>query len=129
MNQDSSRLRVKVLSNLPVEIWLHQFPGNQPIWGNCEFIFERDARDYDWLLVYDDLPARAGEARKTTHEDLACPRAHTILVTTEPSSVKIYGDDYTRQFGTVITSQPEWALPHPQRVFSQPALHWFYGVG
>ena len=129
MNQDSARLRVKVLSSLPAEIWLHQFPHNQPVWGNCEFIFERDARNYDWLLVYDDLPARAGEPKKTTHEDLACPRAQTILVTTEPSSVKIYGDDYTRQFGAVLTSQPEWALPHPQRVFAQPALHWFYGVG
>ena len=52
-----------------------------------------------------------------------------MLVTSEPSSVKIYGDDFTRQFGAVLTSQPEWALPHPRRIFSQPALHWFYGVG
>ncbi len=129
MNQGNLRLRVKVLSNLPVEIWLHQFPHNQPVWENCEFVFERDARDYDWLLVYDDLPAREGEPKRTTREALACPRAHTLLVTTEPSSVKIYGNDYTHQFGAVLTSQPEWALPHPQRIFAQPALHWFYGVG
>jgi hypothetical protein len=62
-------------------------------------------------------------------EELACPREHTLLVTFEPSSVKIYGDDYTRQFGAVLTSQPEWALPHPRRIFSQPALHWYYGLG
>mgnify|MGYP000008681278 FL=1 len=125
----TARLRVKVLSTLPDAIWLHQFPHNVPVWGACEFLFERDARDYDWLLVYDDLPARAGEPKKTTHEALACPRAHTLLVTTEPSSVKIYGDSYTRQFGAVLTSQPAWALPHPQRIHAQPALHWFYGVG
>jgi hypothetical protein len=124
-----ARLRVKVLSGLPAATWLHQFPHDDPVWGNCEFVFERDARPYDWLLVYDDLPARAGEPRRTTRETLACPRAHTLLVTTEPSSVKIYGDSYTRQFGAVLTSQPEWALPHPRRIFSQPALHWFYGVG
>lgn len=125
----TARLRVKVLGTLPDAIWLHQFPHNVPMWGACEFIFERDARDYDWLLVYDDLPARAGEPKKTTQEALACPRAHTLLVTTEPASVKIYGDCYTRQFGAVLTSQPAWALPHPQRIHAQPALHWFYGVG
>jgi len=122
-------LRVKVLSSLPAAIWMHQFPHNEPVWGECEFTFERDARDYDWLLVYDDLPERKGEPKKTTREELACSRAHTLLVTSEPSSVKIYGDSYTRQFGAVLTSQPEWALPHPQRIFSQPALHWFYGMG
>ena len=125
----TARLRVKVLSKLPDAIWLHQFPHDVPVWGACEFVFERDARDYDWLLVYDDLPARADEPKKTTQEALACPRAHTLLVTTEPSSVKIYGDSYTRQFGAVLTSQPAWALPHPQRIHAQPALHWFYGVG
>lgn len=125
----TARLRVKVVSSLPEALWLHQFPHGEPVWGNCDFIFERDARDYDWLLVYDDLPARAGEPKKTTAEALACPREHTLLVTTEPSSVKIYGDAYTRQFGAVLTSQPEWALPHPQRIYSQPALHWFYGLG
>lgn len=125
----AARLRVKVLGTLPEASWLHQFPHGEPVWGACEFLFERDARDYDWLLVYDDLPARTGEPKKTTQEALACPRAHTLLATTEPSSVKIYGDSYTRQFGAVLTSQPTWALPHPQRIHAQPALHWFYGVG
>lgn len=123
------RLRVKVISSLPVALWLHQFPHDEPVWGDYTFIFDRAATDYDWLLVYDDLPARADEAKKTSSELLACPRVHTLLVTTEPSSVKIYGNDYTHQFGAVLTSQPAWALPHPQRIHSQPALHWFYGVG
>ena len=125
----SPRLRVKVISNLPDSLWLHQFPHGEPVWDGCEFVFGREAREYDWLLVYDDLPAQAGEPKKVSREMLGCPRAHTLLVTTEPSSVKIYGDDYTRQFGMVLTSQPAWALPHPQRLFSHPALHWFYGVG
>ena len=123
------KLRVKVIGSVPDAIWFHQFPHGEPVWGACEFLFDRTATDYDWLLVYDDLPARAGEAKKTSREVLGCPRAHTLLVTSEPSSVKIYGDDYTRQFGAVLTSQPEWALPHPQRIYSQPALQWFYGVG
>jgi hypothetical protein len=126
---NSPRLRVKVISSTPTSTWLHQFPHNEPEWGDCEFVFDRDARNYDWLLVYDDLPARPGETKKISREPLACPQAHTLLVTMEPSSVKIYGNDYTRQFGAVLTSQPEWALPHPNRIYSQPGLHWFYGVG
>lgn len=126
---NKSRLRVKVISSTPTSTWLHQFPHNEPVWGECEFVFEREARDYDWLLVYDDVPARPGEAKKVSREPLACPREHTLLVTMEPSSVKIYGNDYARQFGAVLTSQPEWALRHPNRIYSQSALHWFYGVG
>ena len=125
----NAKIRVKVISKLPAATWLHQFPEGKPVWGDCVFVFERDAREYDWLLVYDDLPAREKESKKLSREVLACPRAHTLLVTTEPSSVKVYGNDYTRQFGLVLTSQPEWALPHSQRIYAQPALHWFYGLG
>ncbi|MBS1185068.1 MAG: hypothetical protein H6R09_669, partial [Proteobacteria bacterium] len=83
---EKRRLRVKVLSSLPVAGWLHQFPRGEPVWDGCEFVFERDAREYDWLMVYDDLPARPDEAKKTTREELACAPAHTLLVTCEPSS-------------------------------------------
>lgn len=124
-----TRLRVKVISNHATDKWLHQFPHGEPVWGECAFIFDREARQYDWLVVYDDVSPRPGERKAMGREVLACPREHTLLVTFEPSSVKIYGDDYTRQFGTVLTSQPEWALPHPRRIYSQPALHWYYGVG
>ncbi len=113
-------LRVKLIGRIGEAIWRHQLPHGEARWGECEFVFAAEARDYDWLVVYDDLPER---------ETLACPRAHTLLVTTEPPSVKIYGNAYTHQFGAVLTSQPEWALPHPQRLYAQPALHWFYGVG
>ena len=122
-------IRVKVLSQLPVRQWLHQLPHGEPIWWPCEFIFDPDARHYDWLVVYDDVPRRTGQARDEAQEDLACPTGHTLLVTTEPSSIKIYGSAFTAQFGAVLTSQEAWALPHRLRIFSQPALHWFYGVG
>lgn len=121
-------IRVKFLSRLPATLWPHQFPHNAPQWGNCHFIFDLQAREYDWLVVYDDIPDFGGMSRDKAHEELACPPKHTLLVTTEPSSIKIYGEDYTRQFDAVLTSQAEWALPHRQRIFAQPALHWFYGV-
>lgn len=91
-------------------------------------MFDRETRDYDWLVVYDDIPERPGDPRGKAYEELACAPEHTLLVTTEPSSIKIYGRDYTQQFGVVLTSQAPWALPHPHRIYSQSGLHWFYGI-
>lgn len=124
-----STIRVKVVGPLPARWWLHQFPGSIPKWEDCEFIFDPACRNYDWLVVNNEIPSVGGGRSGYGFEELACPRAHTMLTTTEPSSIKIYGRSYTDQFGCVLTSQEDWALPHPDRIFSQPALHWFYGVG
>ena len=109
--------------------WLRQFPGGVPEWGVCRFVFDREARAYDWLVVYDDLPGCAGERRSLRAEPLACPAARTILVTSEPSSVKVYGADYCAQFGIVLTSTEPWAIRHPHVVRGQCGLRWFYGFG
>ena len=116
-------IRVKLYGSYSAQARARQFPDGKPTWGNCEFIFDPDCPDYDWLVIYTDLP------REHPSERLACPVQQTLLVTTEPSSIKIYGRDYTAQFGGVLTSQAAWALPHRRRIFSQPALQWFYGVG
>jgi hypothetical protein len=105
------------------DLWLRQFPGKRPVWGKCHFIFDPEERQYDWFVVYNDFPL------SDMKENLACSRQQTLLVTTEPPSIKSYGNDFTRQFGCVLTSQPAWALPHSDRIFSQPALHWFWGWG
>lgn len=125
----ASKIRVKIMATIPQDVLRHQLPDAAPEWGNCRFSFDPADRDYDWLVVYDDLPARHGEARKHRHEALACPAAHTLLTTSEPSSIKHFGNSYVSQFGCVVTSQEAWALPHPDRIFSQAGLHWFYGVG
>lgn len=105
-----------------------QLPNHTPVWGGCEFLFDWDEPNYDWLVVYDDLPPIAGERRSRRCEQLRCPREHTILVTTEPESIKSYFTRYTDQFGQVLTSQPAWALPHARRIYQQPGLRWFYGT-
>jgi hypothetical protein len=125
----SDEIRVKVLSTPPQRIFLHQLPGGGPSWGKCRFSFDPEDRDYDWLVVYDDLGARRGMQRTDRYEVLACPRVHTLLTTSEPSTIKHFGNAYTAQFGHVLTSQAEWALPHPNRIYSQAGLHWYYGVG
>jgi hypothetical protein len=123
-------ITVKLMSRFPAAEWLRYFPGQEPAWGNCRFVFDNEARDYDWLVAYDDLPpARSGERRSMRVETLACAAANTLLVTTEPSSIKVYGRAFCAQFGHVLTSQEPWALKHRSRIYSQPALHWFYGSG
>jgi hypothetical protein len=123
------KIRVKVMTTIPQAVLQRQLPGEMSEWGNCRFSFDPNDGHYDWLVVYDDLPARGSEARKSRYEKLACPASHTMLTTSEPSSIKHYGNTYVSQFGCVITSQEEWALPHRNRIFSQAGLHWFYGLG
>ena len=122
-------IRVKFLSKVSTREWVRYFSTDQLIMGNCQFTFNRHDRNYDWLVVYDDFPYEEGSKKVVASELLNCPRQQTILVTTEPSSIKCYGRAYTSQFGYVLTSQEPWALPHPNRIYSQPGLRWFYGVG
>lgn len=126
--ETTTPIRVKFLAKACREhnrdSWLGRFPGGRPRWGRCEFLFDPDAREYDWLVVYDDLPTERGR----DVEPLACPREHTLLITAEPSSVKVYGSHFTRQFGWVVTSQEPWALPHPRAIRCQPGLIWYYGA-
>ena len=121
------KLRVKVLSRLTDREWLRYFPGPDPEWGDCRFLFEPTERIYDWLVVYNDLPPQSEERFSLSEELLACPSNNTLLVTYEPATVKIYGPAFTDQFGHVLTSQSESELPHRHRIYSQPAMRWYYG--
>ncbi|MHB1188696.1 glycosyltransferase family 10 domain-containing protein [Thiobacillus sp.] len=125
----AENIRVKVLSPIPQRYFLHQLPAGNPVWGNCRFSFDPEDRDYDWLVVYEDLRTANKEGKRGLQETLACPARHTMLITSEPSSIKHYGNAYVGQFGCVLTSQETWALPHPDRIFSQAGLIWIYGVG
>jgi len=102
-----------------------QLPGNKSQWGKCRFIFDADAKEYDWLVVYHDLPR---ELTSASIEKLQCPKEKTILITGEPSSITVYGTYYLNQFGFIITSQEPWAIKHPNAIFTQPGLIWYYGA-
>ncbi len=123
----SMPIRVKFLSRIKLPDgnigtdYLRRFPNREPVWGNCGFIFDRECRDYDWLVVYDDLP------RDFPEEKLACPRKNTLLITGEPSSITYYGKSFLAQFGHVLTSQEPWAVKHPVVIRRQAGLLWYYG--
>ena len=129
--RSAGQIRVKMLYRGQSEVnnltWLRQFPGRTPVWGNCRYVFDPDEPDYDWLVVYNDLPAREGNDQATAIEELRCPKQHTLFVTREPSSVTAYGRRFLEQFAFVLTGQEDWAISHPGKIRSQPALRWYYG--
>jgi hypothetical protein len=127
-NSENQTIHVKFLSKLDSNIWLRQFPASTPQWDNCIFIFDPDCKKYDWLVVYEDLPRSKDERFPINEEILSCPRENTMYLTMEPSTIKTYGHHYTSQFEYVVTSQEEWALPHPNRIQLPPNLPWFYGL-
>jgi hypothetical protein len=122
----TAKLRVKIISkNTIAGFQLFDLP--QFFADKLVFVTDRQARDYDWLVVYDDLPPRGDERLSLGEEILACPRANTALITYEPSSLKFYGDDYIKQFGLVLTSQGVDYLAHDGRCDMPPVGFWYYG--
>jgi len=100
-----------------------QSENNEANWGSCSFTFNPLERNYDWLVIIDDMP-------KIIHnrvETLSCPKENTILVTTEPISITRYGRAFAKQFHYLITNQDEKVLPHPNAIRSQTGNVWYYG--
>ena len=104
-----------------------QLPDKAPEWGEYRFFFDMDCDEYDWLVIYHDLPAR-GKNSWLSYEELRCPRERTLLLTGEPSSITVFGREYLRQFGCVLTSQEPWAMRgHPNVIYHHAGLVWHYG--
>ena len=118
-------IRVKFLSKNPIPEF--QFAAKSSQHNDVIFELNPKSRDYDWLVVYDDLAPLKNERFAMSQEELACPAQNTMLLTYEPSSIKLYGKDYTHQFGVVMTSHEEHILKHPNRFFMPPVGFWYYG--
>ena len=133
MKQAPDTIRIKFMAKKlrpdQVALWRRQLPGGSARVGCCEFSFDQDDRDYDWLVVYDDLSPLSGEKFSARREILACPPENTVLVTAEPSSIKCYSSDFCAQFGLVITHHQPWAIRHRNLKYSQTSYPWFYGRG
>ena len=82
-----------------------------------EFVYDAACTEYDWLVVFDELPVKC--------ERLACPKERTILCTWEPVSIKSYSRAYTRQFGHLLTNRPPEAERHPHYHLGRGYFPWF----
>lgn len=104
------------------------------IWGNCHFYSGADTTDYDWLVVYDEIPTNdIGTIVKQT-ETLPCSLEHTLLVTCEPPNIKLYSPAYIEQFGYVLSTHSPVDIHHPHHLIAaffmllfQPG--WLFDVG
>ena len=77
------------------------------------FVTDPSCSDYDWLVVYDEMPSTSIGTIKKGCEELQCPKECTILATQEPVSIKRYSKAYTRQFGHYLSNRPKEAENHP----------------
>lgn len=93
-------------------------------YAGVSFIARPDVREYDWLVVYDDLPRRAVGSMDWEREPLACPKEHTVLITAEPPTIRLYPRYYTRQFAYVLTTHDAEYLPHKNRRLSEGSMRW-----
>ena len=107
--------------------WLALFPNGTPVIDGCEFIFDPDERDYDWFAVYEDLMYPEGSTKSERSETLSCFKENTLLVTQEPSSIKIYGPKFLAQYGHVLSAQPKKIVAHKNHILEVAPIRWFYG--
>ena len=105
-------VRIKVLSSLLRSVPSTTFDG-----GAYEFTYDPACEDYDWLVVFDEMPS--------DREILRCARERTILCTWEPVSIKSYSKAYTRQFGHLLTNRPPDAERHPHYHLGRGYFPWF----
>ena len=91
------------------------------------FTFDPLCIDYDWLVVYDEMPTEDVGVFKNGYEELRCPKECTILATTEPISIKRYSRSYTRQFAHLLTNRPPEAEKHPGYFLGRGYYHWYIG--
>lgn len=98
-----------------------------PGWPGYEYSRSTAATDYDWLVVYDEMPRHSSGTYKWGAERLECPRERTILVTQEPSSVKDYGVKFVHQFGHYLTTRDPEVENHPNYHLGRGYYWSYYG--
>lgn len=91
------------------------------------FVYDLCCTDYDWLVVFDELPRVTVGTLVDGCEPLCCPRERTILCTWEPVSIKSYSPAYVRQFGHLLTNRPPEAENHPHYHLGRGYYLWFNG--
>lgn len=124
-------IRIKFVSkSKPGDIdalWRPLLPTGSNRIGNCVFTFDVDTPDYDVLVAYEDLPPLDGSKKIDRRETLSCAPINTLLLTTEPASIRIDGPHYLRQFGHVWTAKHPSLVRHPRQIRETPPLRFFYG--
>lgn len=124
----SKPVRIKFVSKTNVNelynLWSPLLP--ETGFEGVDFTFDPNDPDYDFFVVYEGLPKDSSN-KIIDFEALKCSKANTLLITTEPSSIRIDGPKFMRQFGHILTSKSQRLTQHPNHINDTPPLRWFYG--
>jgi hypothetical protein len=125
----SRPIRIKFLSKTDPknieEIWAPLIPAEG--FADVTFTFDANDEKYDFLVIYEGLPKYPGYKSSPGFERLSCARSNTLLITTEPSSIRVDGPKFLRQFGHILTNKAPELVRHPNQIRQTPPLRWFYG--
>lgn len=122
-------IRIKFLSKTHEDeiatLWSPLIPHRG--FDKVQFTFDANDENYDFLVIYEGLPKWTDRPPAQRFERLSCSRKNTLLITTEPSSIRIDGPYFMRQFGHILTSKSPELTQHPNHIAETPPLRWFYG--
>ncbi len=109
-------IRVKMTTTDPRIPIARQTPGSFGVWGECQFLINKDVDECDWWVVLENLPKE---------ETTRCPKENTVLVMGETAETKIYNPKFLNQFGKIITCQRN--IPHPNPIYYEQGQSWMVG--
>ena len=109
-------MRIKIISS-----WKTRFLPEKVIWKGVEFTRDPACTDYDWVMVYDELP------RDMKYAELHCSLDRTILVTQEPQIIKVQSPAYTDQFNYILTTCDPDIIRHRHYRRGRGCLVWMNG--
>lgn len=109
--------RILLSASFPVEQLLRQTPGANGHWEDFQFVRETSSEPVDGWVVIDDIPKSRLQL---------CPPSNTLLLTSEPESIRRYRRRFTGQFAQVWTTHT--SIQHPHRLLRNEGQPWHYGL-
>jgi len=110
---------VKVSQQHPTWPFLRQTPGCSGIWGDYQFVFDKDIKECDAWIVIGDL--------RDNQEQAYCPLDRVLLVNEEPPTMRSYPEAFLAQFAIIATCGGH-NFDHPEVVETFPLQPWYLGV-
>jgi len=102
-------------SNVVNKRYLNLTPNGKGKFKNCQFFFNELIRDYDYIVVLEQLKKRL---------DISISSDRLIFIAGEGSSIKKYKKKFLDQFGHVITCQTR--IKHNSKLIRSPGHSWFF---
>lgn len=112
----NKQIKVKMSTRFPNWSFIRQTPNQDGIWENLNFNIDNEDNECDWYVVFGGL---------TKEETIKCDPQNTILITDEPSHIKKYNTEFTKQFNTIITIQKDIIAPN---IINRQLLPWYVGA-